>query len=92
MDHAKHELLGEPWDTLSCAGGYAVATTTAMFRIVGDVHYASDVIGGAMVGTLIGYGIPLLHYSHPNFGTVQTGSLRMQIVPSPFGAGVVGTF
>ena len=69
-----------------------MATTTAMFRVVGDVHYASDVIGGALVGTLIGYGVPWLHYRHPQLGTLQTGGLRMQIVPSPFGAGVVGQF
>jgi membrane-associated phospholipid phosphatase len=92
IDHAKHELLGEPWDTLSCAGGYAVAATTAAFRVVGDVHYATDVLSGALVGTLIGYGIPFLHYSHVELGTVKTGSLVMQVVPSAFGAGVVGTF
>ncbi|HEX4338183.1 MAG TPA: phosphatase PAP2 family protein [Polyangiaceae bacterium] len=92
MDHIKHELLGEPWDTLSCAGGYAVAATTATFRVVGDVHYATDVISGALVGTLIGYGVPMLHYAHVNLGTVQSGSLHMQVVPSGLGAGVVGTF
>jgi membrane-associated phospholipid phosphatase len=92
MDHIEHELLGEPWDTLSCAGGYAVAATTATFRVVGDMHYATDVLTGALAGTLIGYGIPLLHYSHVNVGTVQTGGVRMQIVPSGIGAGLVGTF
>jgi hypothetical protein len=92
MDHAKHELLGAPWDALSCAGGYAVAAATATFRVVSDVHYATDTLSGALVGTLIGYGIPLLHYSHVNVGTVQTGGLRMQIVPTGMGAGVVGTF
>jgi membrane-associated phospholipid phosphatase len=92
MDHAVHDLLGEPWDTLSCAGGYALAATTATFRVVGDVHYATDVLTGALAGTLIGYGIPLLHYSHVNVGTVQTGGVRMQIVPAGVGAGVVGTF
>jgi membrane-associated phospholipid phosphatase len=92
MNHMKHELLGSPWDALSCAGGYAVATTTATFRVVGDVHYASDVITGALLGTVIGYGIPLLHYSGANIGSVHAGSVNMQIVPSGTGAGVVGTF
>jgi len=92
MDHAKHHLLGEPWDTLSCAGGYAVAASTATFRVVADVHYATDVLSGAVVGTLIGYGVPLLHYSHVDLGTVRAGSLHMQVVPSGLGAGVVGTF
>jgi membrane-associated phospholipid phosphatase len=92
MDHAKHELLGEPWDALSCIAGYAVAATTATFRVVSDVHYASDVLAGALIGTLVGYGVPLLHYSRVNIGTVQTGSLRMQLVPSVFGVSAVGSF
>jgi membrane-associated phospholipid phosphatase len=92
MDHMKHELLGAPWDALSCAGGYAVAATTATFRVVSDVHFATDALSGALIGTLIGYGIPLLHYSHVNLGTVQTGGVRMQIIPTGAGAGVVGTF
>ena len=60
MHHFQNELLGPPWDALSCAGGYAVAATTATFRVVSDVHYASDVLTGALVGTLVGYGVSLL--------------------------------
>jgi membrane-associated phospholipid phosphatase len=92
MDHMEHALLGAPWDALSCAAGYAVAATTATFRVVADVHYASDVLAGALVGTLIGYGVPWLHYHHVTVGSVQTGSLRLQIVPSAFGLGAVGAF
>jgi membrane-associated phospholipid phosphatase len=92
VDHATHELIGAPWGALSCAAGYAVAATTATFRVVSDVHYASDVLAGALIGTLVGYGIPMLHYRRVNVGTVQTGSLRLQLVPTPFGVGAVGTF
>jgi membrane-associated phospholipid phosphatase len=92
VDHFEHGLLGGPWDIVSCAGGYALAATTATFRVLADVHYASDVLAGALIGTLVGYGVPLLHYSHVNIGVVQAGSLRMQIVPSAFGVGAVGTF
>jgi membrane-associated phospholipid phosphatase len=92
MNHMKHELLGPPWDALSCAGGYAVAASTASFRIVSDVHYSTDVLTGVLIGTLAGYGIPLLHYSHVNIGAVQTGGVKMQIVPSGLGAGIVGSF
>jgi membrane-associated phospholipid phosphatase len=92
MDHLKHDLLGGPWDALSCVGGYAVAATTATFRIVADMHYASDVLTGALIGTLVGYGVPLLHYHHVDIGTVRAGSVRMQILPSAFGLGAVGSF
>jgi membrane-associated phospholipid phosphatase len=68
-----------------------VAATTATFRVVGDMHYASDVITGAIVGSLVGYGVPLLHYARRDLG-LRTGAVRLQLVPSAGGAGVVGTF
>jgi membrane-associated phospholipid phosphatase len=92
VHHFENELLGEPWDTLSCAGGYAVAATTATFRVVSDVHYASDVLTGALMGTLVGYGIPLLHYSHRGSATTTLGSLQLNVVPAPGGIGVLGIF
>jgi membrane-associated phospholipid phosphatase len=89
--HFRTNLLGAPWDALSCAGGYTVAAATATFRVVSDVHYASDIITGALLGTLIGYGVPLLHYG----GRVEAGEgadFRIQLVPSPGGIGVWGAF
>jgi len=88
--HMKQELLGPPWDALSCASGYAVAATTATFRMAADVHYASDVMTGALVGTLFGFGIPLLHYqTRPD--TDRLG-VKLQLVPAAGGLGVAGAF
>jgi membrane-associated phospholipid phosphatase len=56
------------------------------------VHYPSDVLVGALLGTVVGYGVPLLHYRHPSFGRVTNGGMTLQLVPSAGGAGVVGTF
>jgi membrane-associated phospholipid phosphatase len=92
VHHFKQELLGPPGDTLSCVGAYAVAATTGAFRIVSDVHYASDVITGALVGSVIGYGVPLLHYAQPGLGVVRQGTTTLQFVPYAGGAGVVGIF
>ena len=90
--HFQNELLGAPWDALSCVGGYAVATTTATFRVVSDVHYTSDVIFGALVGTVIGYGVPFLHYRQHELGAVRAGRLKLQLVPTAGGVGVAGVF
>jgi membrane-associated phospholipid phosphatase len=92
VNHTKSELLGSPWDALSCGTGYVLAATTSAFRVLADVHYPSDVLIGALVGTAVGYGVPLLHYRHPSFGRVTTGGMSLQLVPSGRGAGVVGTF
>jgi membrane-associated phospholipid phosphatase len=92
VHHAKLGLLGAPWDALSCAGGYAVAATTATFRVVSDVHYASDVLTGALVGTLIGYGVPLLHYSTRAEGEPKRGGVEVKLVPVGSGLGLMGVF
>jgi len=92
IHHFKNELLGPPWDALSCAGGYTVATTTAAFRVVSDVHYASDVLTGALVGTLVGYGVPLLHYRENEAGSARSSRLQLRLVPAQGGLGVLGIF
>ena len=92
FNHFENELLGGPWDAVSCATVYAFAATTATFRVVSDVHYASDVITGALMGTLVGYGVPLLHRRYPDINTVKTTGVTMKIVPMGTGAGVVGSF
>jgi membrane-associated phospholipid phosphatase len=89
--HFENDLLGSPWDALSCVGGYAVAATTSTFRVVSDVHYASDVLTGALVGTLVGYGVPWLHYRNKRARTTTLG-MELHLVPSPGGLGVLGIF
>lgn len=98
VHHMENALLGPPWDAILCGTGYAVAGTTATFRVVADVHYASDVLLGATVGTLVGFGLPLLHYRKLGGGDrLRTESARgyaptLNLVPSPGGIGVAGTF
>ena len=91
VHHFENDLLGAPWDALSCIGGYAVAGTTATFRVVSDVHYASDILTGALVGTLVGYGVPLLHYRRAHTASAQSG-LKLSLVPAAGGLGVLGIF
>jgi len=97
VHHMENELLGAPWDALSCAGGYALAATTATFRVVADVHYASDVLLGAAVGTLVGYSVPLLHYRHVvgpsgRASVTQPNQLQLRLVPAAGGIGLMGIF
>jgi membrane-associated phospholipid phosphatase len=97
MHHLENELLGGPWDAISCAGGYAVAATTATFRVVADVHYASDVLLGATVGTLVGYSVPLFHYrklggARRMRDSAAANQLQLRLIPSPGGVGLLGIF
>lgn len=92
VHHFKNELIGAPWDALSCAGGYAVATATATFRVMGDVHYATDVLTGALMGTIVGYGVPLLHYARPDTTATTFAGVQLHLIPQPNGLGVLGIF
>jgi len=90
VHHFEHDLLGSGWDALSCVGGYAVAASTATFRVVADVHYSTDVLSGALIGTLVGYGVPLLHYAGHDARSVS--GITLGLAPSPGGIGIRGVF
>ncbi|MEI9936083.1 MAG: phosphatase PAP2 family protein [Pseudomonadota bacterium] len=70
-------------DVLACTGTIALAATTGTLRILGDRHYATDVLVGAMIGFAVGYGMPtLLHY-----GKVQSNAATPSAT-QPLGAAV----
>jgi membrane-associated phospholipid phosphatase len=48
---------------LVAAVGGAIASFTAAARVLGGMHFITDVVGGAIVGTSIGVVIPALHAS-----------------------------
>lgn len=43
--------------------GLALASATAYLRVEAGMHYPSDVLAGAIVGSIIGYVVPWLHYN-----------------------------
>ena len=95
VHHVKLGLFGNPTaDAVSCVVAYAGATTTAMLRIMGDVHYATDTLIGAAIGTLIGVGIPLLHYRKPSDARLLERGLGVNVtlIPVGIGLGLAGTF
>jgi hypothetical protein len=53
-------------DAFACARDVTLATVGGMMRMMGDRHWAIDVLAGAGIGFGFGYGIPtLLHYAVP---------------------------
>ena len=62
--HLALELYGNiAVDLGACGVLFAGASMTGVLRIVADQHWATDVAVGALVGTGLGYAIPLgLHY------------------------------
>ncbi len=90
-NHLGLGLLGKPGDVLTCIGGFTVATATGMFRVMSDMHYATDAALGALVGTAAGLAVPLLHFRRAAT-PVTAGSLDVRVGPVGRGIGLVGTF
>ena len=44
-------------------GGLLLASATAYLRVAAGMHFPSDVFAGAVMGSIIGYAVPCLHYN-----------------------------
>ena len=79
-------------DVLACAGTLTLAATTGTLRVLGDRHYVTDVLVGAMIGFTVGYGMPtLLHYGAARSTASSTAMQPLgQVIP--LGPTISGTF
>jgi membrane-associated phospholipid phosphatase len=87
---ARLTLFGPTADVVMCAGAFVAATATATLRIMGDMHNASDVIVGALVGTAVGLGVPALHYANHDRSTASLlpGGYELSVYPTGTGVGL----
>lgn len=92
VHHQKLDLLRGAGDDIACVTAYAGAAATATLRVMGDMHYASDVLVGAGVGTLVGLAVPLLHYRRLNLPPKDKAAVDWTLLPHGAGLGVGGTF
>ncbi len=88
---ARHELFGPKADIVTCATAFVAAAATSGLRVIGDVHNASDVITGAIVGTAIGLAVPALHYrswDKKKRGAVVGPDYEISVYPTQNGVGI----
>ena len=50
-----------PWRLPVTIGVYTLAAATAALRIMSGSHFLTDVLAGAALGSIIGFGVPWLH-------------------------------
>jgi hypothetical protein len=50
-----------PWRIPVIAGSYTLATSIGVIGIISGMHFLTDVLAGAAIGTFYGWVIPLLH-------------------------------
>lgn len=93
VHHMKLDLMGGIGDELSCVTAYAGAAATGALRVMGDMHYVSDVTVGAAFGTLVGLAVPLIHYRRVNLAPQEKKTaIDWQLIPVGAGLGVGGVF
>jgi membrane-associated phospholipid phosphatase len=92
VHHEKLDLFGGAGDHIACVTAYAGAAATATMRVMGDMHYVSDIAVGASVGTLVGLAVPLLHYRRVNLAPAPKTAVDWTLIPVGAGLGVGGTF
>lgn len=96
--HKHLELFGRVGDPLVCATTLTLASLTAVFRVMADAHWTTDVLTGAGVGLFTGWLMPwLLHFRHDT-SRRDGGAARVLRYASPYGRSdevglsVAGTF
>lgn len=80
-------------DVLACSGSIALAGVTSGLRVLGDRHYTSDVLAGALIGFAVGYGVPtLLHYRTTSGSSPAAQAAQPLGASMPVGPSFSGTF
>jgi membrane-associated phospholipid phosphatase len=92
--HRRLDLLGSQVASgLLCGASVSAAVTAGVMRIVGDRHYATDVVAGLALGVLSGYVLPAwLHYGFSLQAPSRPGRPRVRwtVAPRALGEGGVG--
>lgn len=72
-------------------GGGVLAAGAGTLRIVGDAHWGTDVLAGAVIGTGIGIALPLLLHGRRSENPTEaagSGASGLSIAPTALGNGV----
>jgi len=70
---------GALWNRYVWIGGLSLAAVTGMFRILSGNHFPTDVLTGAVIGSVIGYLIPAVHWNHSEERHGRTGSFAPRL-------------
>lgn len=97
VHHQYLPIYGGGWDGVACAASLTTAFATGLFRVVGDRHYASDVLFGAVAGFSLGYIYPWLFHYRYEPGDRAKNARSWAIIPggspeAPYGLSIAGGF
>jgi membrane-associated phospholipid phosphatase len=94
LHHFQLDLIGGGGDAVACATGVALAAFTGVSRMASDKHYASDVIGGALIGSVSGSLMPwLLYYIYgADTAVTETSFVTPRVTSDDVGLSWTGVF
>ncbi|MGL4981811.1 MAG: phosphatase PAP2 family protein [Treponemataceae bacterium] len=67
------------WNIPVSVGAFSLAAMTATYRILSGHHFLTDVFAGALIGTLYGIGVPLLHTFNKK---MEKNNMNVAFVPN----------
>ena len=74
------------WKIPVITSAYTVAVSTAVLRVASGNHFLSDVVLGSLLGSAIGYGVPILHEitgsRKPRSHRRRGGDVHFQVEPT----------
>jgi membrane-associated phospholipid phosphatase len=76
-------LRGYRLAPLVWGAGLTMAASTGYLRIAADKHYFSDVMVAAVIGSIVGVGVPLLFHSKAPGGTTTTSTTAQALLTPP---------
>jgi membrane-associated phospholipid phosphatase len=93
-NHTRLPIYGSKLlDTLACVRDVTLATSDGVLRIMGDRHYATDVLAGAAIGFGFGFGVPtLLHYRSSGYQALDGMSVSPMLGGGNVGVVAAGRF
>lgn len=80
--HLHLPLYGGAGDAIACGATIVNAFITGYMRMVADKHYLLDVVAGASIGFLSGFGFALYHYRTGATATATTATALARQTPA----------
>jgi membrane-associated phospholipid phosphatase len=86
------ELRGYEGRWIIWAVGLPLSVLTGYLRMGADKHYLTDVLTGALAGSVVGFAVPVVFHGREGWKPTEPGGFEARLTAGPGGLAVVGRF